>query len=102
MHINLQENPQFLRNTVQGKLSNLQEYAGIHMNTPSFEGYAFKEILQSLREYTEILHNTHESTGKPILISQKYCLKETFEFTGIYRNTQEYPRFEGYMFIEIL
>ena len=67
-----------------------------------FEGYTFKEILQSSREYTEILHNIHESTGKPTWISQKYCLRETFEFTGIYRNKQEYPRLEGYTFIEIL
>ena len=29
------------------------------------------------------------------LISKKYGLRKIFECTGIYRNTHEYPRFEG-------
>ena len=40
---------------------------------PRFEGYIFEGIMENSREYTEILHNTHELSGKE-WISKKYSL----------------------------
>ena len=55
------------------------------MNTLDLRECAQKNTTNS-REYKGILHNTHESTEKP-LIHQIYGLRKTLEFTGIYRNT---------------
>ena len=71
------------------------------MNTLDLTHMHFKGILQNSREYTGILHNTHESTEKTIN-SSDIRFRENFR---IYRYIQEYtwiPQICGYAFKEIL
>ena len=64
------ENKEFLRNTVQGIF---RIYRNIQEN-PRIEGYTFiYKIISNSQEYKGILHNAHESAGKPTT-SHKYGL----------------------------